>query len=116
MSTVAQATGPSSDSAWAADGARTARARTRDGRWKRIGNSSASAREGWSLLIWRHAHRHLERELAQGAPREGAVVARAGQAGRVADAGDQARRQRRADGALPRRGLRARASRRRGLE
>ena len=42
------------------------------------------------------AHRDLERQLAQGPPRQGGVVARAGRAGRPAHAGDEAHRRRRA--------------------
>ena len=40
----------------------------------------------------RSAHRHLERQLAEGPPREGHLVARARAARRAADAGDEARR------------------------
>ena len=63
------------------------------------------------------AHRHLERQLAEGAAGEGALVARARAAGRAPDAGDEARRR-----ATRRRtsfrdaGLRARPSRRGALE
>src|SRR5207253_11105805 len=42
------------------------------------------------------AHRDLERQLAEGAARESRLVARASQARRAADAGDEALRRRRA--------------------
>ena len=62
------------------------------------------------------ADRDLERQLAEGAPREGRLVARARPARRAPDAGDQARRRGRAGRRVPRRRLRARAPRRGPLE
>jgi len=60
--------------------------------------------------------RHLERQLAEGTSRKGHVVARAGAAGRAADAGDQACRSGRAGGGFPRCRVRAGAPRRRTME
>src|SRR6185436_13214409 len=62
------------------------------------------------------AHRHLERQLAEGAPREGRVVARAREAGRPLDAGDQAQGRGRAGAVLRERRLQADPSRRGPLE
>src|SRR5258705_13812493 len=58
-----------------------------------------------------HADRHLERQFAEGAAREGCLVARAREAGRGPDAGDQTLRRPRAGRGLQAGRLRARPPR-----
>ena len=87
-----------------------------DGRLARRPGRRGAPRPDRAGVPWSHAHRDLERQLAEGPARARERLARARPAGRAAHAGDQARRRRRAHGPVPRRRLRDRAPRRGPLE
>src|SRR5262249_59739589 len=61
-------------------------------------------------VVYMYAHRDLERQLAEGSPRESDMVARPRQAGRAPDARNQAGRSRRAYRRVPAGRLRAGSS------
>ena len=92
--------------------ARAAIVRARSGRRHR---TNLSLRHEFALPC-RHADRDLERQLAEGPDRGRREVGRARPAGRPPDAGDEARRRRRARDAVPDARLRARPPRRGPLE